>query len=97
MDYLWITVRFIETTSTAMSCDSTGRVIPVHLTIAGRMDDARYQQAKVLADSLSKLNKFTTFELVPLVEVDWVEYLRVKKTVGSRMHTPDVLSAFLFD
>lgn len=63
-----------------MSADSNGNVTPIHFTIAGRMDDARYQQAKALAESLSKLNKYTTVELVPLVEVDWVQYLRVKKT-----------------
>ena len=64
-----------------MSVDAKGNVVPIHFCVAGMMDDPEYQRCKRLAGELSQLNKHTTYELAPLVEVDWERYLDVKKTV----------------
>eukprot|EP00947_MAST-08B_sp_MAST-8B-sp1_P006528 g6528.t1 len=63
-----------------MAVNASGEMVPVHLTVAGKIDDPRYQECKDLAEAVSKLNKFTTYDLVPMVEADWLVYLAQKKT-----------------
>ena len=48
---------------------------PVHIVVAGKVNDPSYQQAKV-AKRLSSSNSNVSYEALPFFETDWEEFAK---------------------
>lgn len=55
----------------------------IRISIAGRIDDRGYQMCRVIARSLVEANTHVSVELVPLMETQFEEFVRVTAKVCS--------------
>jgi hypothetical protein len=60
----------------------------IRISIAGRIDDRGYQMCRVIARSLVEANTHVSVELVPLMETQFEEFVRVTAKVLSAPTPP---------
>ena len=53
----------------------------IRISIAGRVDDRGYQMARVIGRALVTANTHVSLELVPLMETQWEDFVRVTASV----------------
>lgn len=56
---------------------------PLAISIAGRLDDRGYHMCRVLARTLQEENTHVSVSMMPMVETDWDDFIRVTATVRS--------------
>lgn len=49
-------------------------VVPVLITVAGRMDDVGYQQCKAVAQDVARVQIEVEVQLIPMLECDWEKF-----------------------
>lgn len=67
--------------ATVETRDLAVKAAPVHISVAGRIDDRSYHMARILARSLQDENTHVTVSLLPMVETDWDEFVKTSAAV----------------